>query len=350
MTIFKRIIGISLLLTASLVGDLSAQRYAPRQRGIELIPRVVIDTIDAPNMENSSIILYTNGEWDYLHHDKEALEQHMVYQTHWDTTKIFSYRSIELAHLPEVTELQLIDDMNGFYPPVKGKVFSKYGPRRGRHHNGVDISKPVGETLYATFDGKVRYAQYNTGGYGYLVIIRHPNGLESWYAHLSRMNVKVGDYVKASQVIGYIGNTGRSRGNHLHFEFRYCDQSFDPEFLIDFENGVLRYQTFALEKSFFNILSRASEILEEDDAEYFASDSLYAQAVDSTALSKVASKLNGTKTAVRKSGAAVYHTVRSGDILGRIASRYGVSIDQVCRLNGIKRTTTLRINQRLRVK
>ena len=101
-----------------------------------------------------------------------------------------------------------------------------------------------------------------------MVIVRHENGLETWYAHLSRINVAVNDYVKSGQVIGFGGSTGRSRGPHLHFEMRYCDQTFDPEFIIDFQSGQLRYQTFALEKKFFNIHSRASEILEEDDDDF----------------------------------------------------------------------------------
>ena len=164
-----------------------------------------------------------------------------------------------------MVELKLVDDLTQFKSPVTGKVLSKYGPRRRRNHNGVDIPLRPGEPVYATFDGRVRYAKYNTGGYGNLVIVRHRNGLETWNAHLSKLNVKPNDYVKAGQVIGFSGNTGRSRGPHLHYEMRYQDQTFDPEFIVDFETGQLKYQTFALEKSFFNIHSRASEILEEED-------------------------------------------------------------------------------------
>ena len=196
----------------------------------------------------------------------------------------------------------------------------------------------------AAFDGKVRYAKYNTGGYGYMVILRHPNGLETWHAHLSKLNVKVGDYVKTGQIIGFGGNTGRSRGPHLHFETRYQDQSFDPEFLFDFENALLRYQTFALERSFFNIHSRASEILEEDDNDFEIPGDLLAEAGEET-IQRVIEK----STPANDTG-AVYHKIVSGDMLGKLAVKYGVSIDQICRLNGITRTSTLNLGRKLRIK
>ncbi|MBO5873480.1 MAG: LysM peptidoglycan-binding domain-containing protein, partial [Rikenellaceae bacterium] len=153
---------------------------------------------------------------------------------------------------------------------------------------------------------------------------------------LSRNNVKVGDYVKAGQVIGFSGNTGRSRGPHLRFEIRYKDQTFDPEFLIDFENGQLKYQTFMLEKKFFNIHSRASELLEEDeDLEFpLLSD-------DSAPV-----KAENAERASRE----IWHIVKQGDMLSKIARRYGVTVNQICRLNNIKSTTTLRIGRRLRIK
>lgn len=352
MTFFGKIAVIALLIILFKPLDLAAQRsrYAPRQTAIEQLPMIAIDTIESPLDENSSIILYSNGTWKHLHHDIDVIMQNPVYSNNWDTTQIFSYKSIKLSHLPAVVELTLIDDLDGFCAPTVGKVFSKYGIRRRANHNGIDIPKPKGEPLYAIFDGVIRYSQYNTGGYGYLTIIRHPNGLESWYAHLCKINNKIGDYVKAGEVIGYIGNTGRSRGSHLHFELRYCDQSFDPEFLIDFETGRLKYQTFALEKSFFNIRSRASELLEEEEEEYFTNEAQYAQATDSVAISKLASSSNKAAISQTGSGTALYHTVKSGDILGRISARYGISIDRLCKLNGISRTTTLRINQRLRVR
>ena len=153
----------------------------------------------------------------------------------------------------------------------------------------------------------------------------------------------MGDYGKAGQVIGYVVTTARAYGPHLHFEVRYCDQTFDPEFLFDFERGMLRYHTFALERSFFNIHSRASELLDEEDwTDQEIANSLLAEADDSTTI----------RAAQPKPAAAepVYHIVRQGDILGRIAIRYGTTITKICQLNGIDRNSILRLGQRLRVK
>ena len=144
----------------------------------------------------------------------------------------------------------------------------------------------------------------------------------------------------------------------MHFEIRYQDQTFDPEFLIDFESGHLKYQTFALEKSFFNIHSRASEILEEDDTYDLPllasndSDTTSADILDQIAKAQQSQKksTSTSKQPTLNSSNAVYHTIRQGDMLGKLAIRYGVSIDQICRLNGINRNTILRLGKKLRIK
>ena len=238
----------------------------PAAPHLEELPQRPLDTLPTDDPE-TKVILYSNNTWSFYRPSLRTLDSLPVYAQHWDTSQVFAYKSIEYADLPPVIDLKIVKNLSEFTPPVVGNVLSKYGPRRRRNHNGVDIPLKVGEPVRAAFDGRVRYAKYNTGGFGNLVIVRHPNGLETWHAHLSKLNVQVNEYVKTGQVIGFSGNTGRSRGPHLHFEMRYCDQTFDPEFIIDFPTGCLKYQTFALEKSFFNIHSRASEILEEDDDE-----------------------------------------------------------------------------------
>lgn len=331
----------ALVLTTVNTTAQTRRASVPATPKLEDLPRRVLDTIATEDPE-TFIVLYSNNTFDYYRPELKRMDELPVYRNNWDTTSIFSYRNINLEDLPQIVELKLIDHYNEFRTPVQAKVFSKYGPRRRANHNGVDLPMKTGEPIFAAFDGKVRYAKYNTGGFGNLVIVRHPNGLETWHAHLSKMNVKVNDYVKVGQVIGFLGNTGRSRGPHLHFEVRYCDQSFDPEFLFDFENGQLRYQTFALERSFFNIRSRATELLEEED-DYDMPTSLLAQADDSTLI-------RAKETAEVSATQPVYHVVKQGDILGRIAPRYGTTIDRICKLNGITRNTTLRLGQRLRVK
>ncbi len=345
-----------IVVLCSFSGQAQTRRPAaiPSAPAIEQLPCRPLDTLPTDDPE-TRIVLYTNNTWSYLR-PACPLDSLPVYAQHWDTSQVFAYKSIAYDDLPPVVELNLVRDLSEFHAPIVGNVISKYGPRRRRNHNGADVPLRVGEPIYASFDGKVRYAKYNTGGFGYLVILRHPNGLETWHAHLSRLNVAVNEYVKAGQVIGFGGNTGRSRGPHLHFEMRYCDQTFDPEFIVDFPTGGLKYQTFALEKSFFNIHSRASEILEEDDEDDFPM--LASAEGDSTLtseqiLERIAATQKPEKPKQQASvgtNNAVYHTVRSGDMLGKLAIRYGVTVKKICDLNGIKPTTTLRIGQKLRIR
>jgi len=349
---------VILLLAASLYGasiPAVAQRRAATP-GIEELPRLPLDTLPTADAD-TRIILYTNNTWDYYRPAMAVYDELPVYAEHWDTARIFSYPSVELADLPERLDLCLVNAPGEYHAPFVGPVRSPYGMRRRRNHNGVDIALRTGDPIYAAFEGKVRYAKYNTGGYGNLVIVRHKNGLETWYAHLSRPNVAVNEYVKSGQVIGYGGNTGRSTGPHLHFEVRYSDQTFDPQFLIDFPTGALKSELFALERSYFNIHSRASEELVEDeidDATLDAELQLLAEMGDTTAsrqlLANAVAREQAAERARQEAARAVYHTIVSGDILGTIAGRYGVSIDQICRLNSITRTTILRLGRRLRVK
>lgn len=315
--------------------------YAPPK--IEDLPRHPIDTVQSGDKE-TKIILYSNNTWSYYRPEMTRSAENL-YNEHWVTETVFAYRGIELSDLPSKVELKMVENSSDFHAPIVGKVISPYGPRRGRNHNGVDIPLSMHEPIYATFDGKIRYAKYNTGGFGNLVIIRHANGLETWSAHLSRTNVQSGDMVKAGQIIGFGGSTGRSRGPHLHFEIRYCDQTFDPEFILDFESGNLKYHTFILEKSFFNIHSRATEMLEEDETDFSLPMVANSEATvpgDDDATVK--------KPTPKPAPAKVVHTVRSGDTLSKIAGKYGVSIDQICRLNNVTRSTVLQLGRKLKIK
>lgn len=144
-----------------------------------------------------------------------------------------------------------------------------------------------------------------SGGYGNLIVIRHDNGLETFYGHLSERIVHADEWVEAGQIIGYGGSTGRSTGPHLHFETRYCGQSFDPERLIDFQSGNLRRETFLLKKSYLDIHSNASQDFEDEEAE--ANDEKRAE------------------EARKALASAQYHRIRSGDTLGGIAVHYGTT-------------------------
>lgn len=214
---------------------------------------------------------------------------------------------------------------------------------QGRHPFEVRYAPPAqasgrrpaaenGDPIYATFNGKVRISipSSKSGGYGNLIVIRHDNGLETFYGHLSERIVHADEWVEAGQIIGYGGSTGRSTGPHLHFETRYCGQSFDPERLIDFQSGNLRRETFLLKKSYLDIHSSASQDFEDEEAE--ANDEKRAE------------------EARKALASAQYHSIRSGDTLAASRGVTARPVSRLCQLNGISRTTTLRIGRSLRVR
>ncbi len=167
-----------------------------------------------------------------------------VYGEYWESASVNPYVN---AVIPEVMDI----DVSGYYHPVPGYVTSNYGyrPRFGRIHRGIDLKLQVGDTVRAAFDGKVRLTKYERRGYGYYVVIRHDNGMETVYGHLSRFLVSPDQRVKAGDPIALGGNTGRSTGAHLHFETRYMGMAINPTAIIDFENKVTHKDVFTFEKS-----------------------------------------------------------------------------------------------------
>ena len=287
----------------------------------------VIDTLATDN-DAVQVILYSNNSWKYVR-NREIAKDSTIFEKYWDTTTLFPYREVDMSGMPKSVVIDLVDSLTSYHCPYQGSVHprGKYGPRRRRQHQGVDLPLKTGDPVYATFCGRVRISQYNKGGYGNLVIIRHDNGLETYYGHLSERMVEPGQWVEAGQIIGLGGSTGRSTGPHLHFETRYYGQSFDPERLIDFKNGTLSRETFLLKKSFFSIYSNAGQDFEDE----------------------IANEEQDKKEAAKKA-AMKYYKIRTGDTLGAIARRHGTTVANICRLNGIKSTTILRIGRSLRVR
>lgn len=202
-------------------------------------------------------------------------------------------------------------DMTGFcMPTTNTKITSKFGPRRRRMHNGIDVKVYIGDTIRAAFGGKVRMVKYERRGYGKYVVIRHENGLETIYGHLSKQLVNEDQYVEAGEVIGLGGNTGRSTGSHLHFETRFLGQAINPALLFDFEKQDI--------------------------------------VTDSYLFMKGKNRRSNSSAVASSGGDIQYYKVRKGDSLSRISKKTGVSIDRLCKLNGITRRTTLRINQVLK--
>ena len=287
----------------------------------------VIDTLATDN-DAVQVILYSNNSWKYVR-NREIAKDSTIFEKYWDTTTLFPYREVDMSGMPKSVVIDLVDSLTSYHCPYQGSVHprGKYGPRRRRQHQGVDLPLKMGDPVYAAFCGRVRISQYNKGGYGNLVIVRHDNGLETYYGHLSERMVQPGQWVEAGQIIGLGGSTGRSTGPHLHFETRYYGQSFDPERLIDFKNGTLSRETFLLKKSFFSIYSNAGQDFDDE----------------------IANEEQDKKEAAEKA-AMKYYKIRSGDTLGAIARRNGTTVSNICRLNGIKSTTILRIGRSLRVR
>ena len=287
----------------------------------------VIDTLTTDN-DAVQVILYSNNSWKYIR-NREIAKDSTIFEKYWDTSTLFPYREVDMSGMPKSVVIDLVDSLTSYHCPYQGAVHprGKYGPRRRRQHQGVDLPLKMGDPIYAAFCGRVRISQYNKGGYGNLVIIRHDNGLETYYGHLSERMVEPGQWVEAGQIIGLGGSTGRSTGPHLHFETRYYGQSFDPERLIDFKNGTLSRETFLLKKSFFSIYSNAGQDFDDE----------------------IANEEQDKKEAAEKA-AMKYYKIRSGDTLGAIARRNGTTVSNICRLNGIKSTTILQIGRSLRIR
>ncbi len=288
-------------------------------------PTDPIDTLDTVN-EHIKVILYADNTWQY-YKTPEYQKVTGVFDENW-TENVTNPYSVKQEDLPSSWSIWLVDSLDQYHCPFIGDIHprGKFGPRRGRRHQGVDIPLKTGDPVYATFTGKVRMSKY-FGGFGNLIVIRHENGLETFYAHLSKRNVEVGDWVNAGDVIGLGGSSGRSTGPHLHFETRYNGFAFDPQWLIDFKTGELRHRLFVLKKKYFNIYSNYEQDFEDEMKNHEEDEAEDAE-----------------KAAMK------YHTIRSGDTLGRIAINNGTTVKELCRLNGITPTTTLRIGRRIRVR
>lgn len=288
-------------------------------------PSDPLDTLDTVN-EHVKVILFGDNTWKYYKTpDYEALKG--VFEDHWNTVDSNPYKMPQDS-LPYSWSIWLVDSLSQYHCPYQGDVYyrGKFGIRRGRRHQGVDIPLKTGDPVYATFNGKVRISKY-LGGYGNLIVIRHENGLETFYGHLSKRNVEVGDWVNAGDIIGLGGSTGRSTGPHLHFETRYQGFAFDPQWLIDFKTGDLRQRLFVLKKKYFSPYSN----YEQDFEDEFKNE-------------EDDKKEDAEKAAMK------WHIVRTGDTLGRIAINNGTTVNALCKLNGITPTTTLKIGRKLRVR
>ena len=204
-------------------------------------------------------------------------------------------------------------DLRGFVMPTTNtSVTDKFGyrPRRKRVHNGIDVKVNRGDTIYAAFDGKVRITSYQRKGYGYYVVIRHHNGIETLYAHLSKRLVEVNENVKAGTPIGIGGNTGRSSGPHLHFETLLLGKCLDPALMFDFKNQDVT-------GDFYLYRRPGSKYIENGVV-----------------------KIAGPEKK--------YHKVKQGETIGKIARKYNVEEEIIFKLNKLNSRSIIRPGQTLR--
>lgn len=257
---------------------------------------------------------------------KKKLELNEIYPS-WNTSKVHCYND---AEIPETFNI----DLRGFKMPTPSRLItSRFGYRQSfrRMHKGLDIKVYTGDTIVSAFDGKVRIVDYEAAGYGYYVVIRHPNGLETIYGHLSKQLVKAGEEVKAGDVIGLGGNTGRSFGSHLHFETRFLGIAINPELMFDFVNQDVTGDFFVFRNSDCNrgVLAHASTSTSKRDEFLQGGHATAHQNEDATPAGK-------------------FYQVKRGDNLSNIAGKIGVSVDNLCRLNGIRKNSKLKPGQILR--
>ena len=240
---------------------------------------------------------------------QELAEEEMLYPSEdlyesWNNTNVNPYRNLTA---PESYAI----DLSSTIMPIDDEVIrvtSRFGFRGRRMHNGIDLKVQIGDTIRAVSDGKVRVRQYERKGYGYFLVLRHSNGLETVYGHLSEFLVEQDDIVYTGQAIALGGNTGRSTGSHLHFETRFFGVAIDPADMFDFHNKVMHVDTYVYNKK-----------------------------------AMAAKKYTGNGASKM-----TYHRVKKGDTLGSIARRHGITISQLCKLNKITTKTTLRVGRTLR--
>ena len=309
----------------------------------------------------------------------------------WYNNRTFAYMKERKNGFHDSTILNLLDKDSSWCFPINQKIISKFGYRGSHHfHKGLDVKLKIGQEVRSLFSGKVRYAQYNRGGYGNLVIIRHFNGTETYYAHLSKLKVSPNDMIKAGDVIGLGGNTGSSAGPHLHFEVRIEDNPINPEVLFNLNEHSLVVSEIELSKDIFSPKGKRSSV---SNHTHFANSEKCAivkkdtinenKSTSQIATNKPISKIDPiVKKNVGKSilkpniekiaksnlkqknenhliqnnttspnkTKALYHIIKKGDCIFNLSRRYNVSVNSLYKLNRLNERSILNIDQKIRIK
>ena len=279
------------------------------------------------------------------------------FYNNWITTHVSMGRK-DYNSIPEKSIFNLKEGGSEFVYPVKGQLYGGFCYRGRIVHSGVDIGLKRGTPVMSSFDGVVRMAKYY-GGYGKIVVIRHLNGLETVYSHLSKIKVKVNQHVKAGDIIGLGGRTGRATANHLHYETRINGIAFDPGEMLDLQNFTLKSDTLVLTKVSFlpkYKIYRTRRGKVAYDLDYDEKGALIVPNSEKN-ISKLDSNsaiINDSNVIVNKKNVSNYSTkkyykVRKGDNLGLIAKKNRTSINRLISLNGNSIKKRLSIGKVLRV-
>lgn len=277
------------------------------------------------NIQDQVKTMETKAFMDIIMQEEEEPEID-IYTESWNSQAVNPYAGMDVADNIRI-------DVSEYSMPVPGYITSPYGYRKRfrRQHKGVDLKLHVGDTVRAAFSGKVRLTRYERKGYGYYVIIRHYNGLETVYGHLSKFLVKPNQDVKVGEPIALGGNTGRSTGPHLHFETRYMGYPINPMAIFDFPNQTTHTDFYTFSKRTYTQARDYSPNANVQYAEKWL-------------------KTNKPKNTYSSTGTKRTHRVRRGESLSKIASKYGTSVNSLCRLNGISRNTKIQVGKVLRVR
>lgn len=302
---------VSIVAVPSQGQDLLA-RQAPIDRKMKAVDSVALSRlIQIEQMASPAADLYQDWENHYAHRE---------------------------TALPDTFRIDLRD----FCMPTDSRVLtSNFGARWGRQHKGLDIKVYIGDTIRAAFSGKVRVVRYEPGGYGNFVVIRHYNGLETIYGHMSKHLVKPDQEVRAGEPIGLGGNTGRSTGSHLHFETRLCGVALNPALMFDFRNQDVIGDFYTFRRSSYSRESAQATRLRGVGGAVSASnggeDQLYTQSASSKRSAATAARSNTR-----------FHKVRRGETLSSIARKRNTTVNAICKLNHISKNIRLRPGQILK--
>ena len=235
-------------------------------------------------------------------------------------------------------------DLRGFCMPTPSRVItSNFGARWGRQHKGLDIKVYIGDTIRAAFSGKVRVVK-NEGarkGYGKYIVIRHYNGLETYYGHLSKWLVEENQEVRAGDPIALGGNTGRSTGSHLHFETRLCGVALNPALMFDFRNQDVTGDFYTFRRSKYAAESAQATLLRGANASTSSAGRLETAEDDDTEMAIAAPEASFAPE-------VHFHKVKKGETLQSIAKKRGMTIDALCKLNHIGKNIRLMPGQILK--